>query len=63
MSMFLVTTTTNTQTICSIASTSICSTTENSAGTYSVLRSRSSIDSITNFARRFVIHPKIFLSA
>jgi len=57
--MFLVTTTTNTQTICSIPSTSICSTTENSASiTYSVLRSRSSIDSITNLAGRFVIHEK-----
>ena len=57
--MFLVTTTTNTQTICSIPSTSICSTTENSASiTYSVLRSRLSIDSITNVAGRFVIHAK-----
>ena len=59
--MFLVTTTTNTKSICSIPSTSIYSTTENSASrpiTYSVLRSRSSIDSVTNVTGRFVIHAK-----
>ena len=56
--MFVVTKTTNTVTISSIPSTKcyISSTTENSTSiTYSVLRSTSSVDSITNVAGRFVI--------